>query len=451
MGLVERLAVFNTLTRLVWRQKSVNYSIFKAAVTIGSLTVVVKIVATFKEILVANWFGTGDEIDAFLIAYLLAFFAVTIIAESFNVALVPTFIQVREKKGLDAAKKLFSSAMLVALILLVIVSILLVLTARYTLSVLGSGFDADKQKITQDLFYMLVPILTLRGLSSIWGAILNADERFALAAISPLLVPFMTLLALLLKKSVYMMTIGTVVGFAMETLLLALSLRRNGFSPRPIWNGLTPELRQVMGQYGPMVAGAFLMSSTGLIDQSMAAALGSGSVASLSYANRVVSLILNVGSVAFGTAILPHFSKMLAQGNLAGVKSTFRAYLGLILVTSIPFMLFMIVFSESIVRILYERGVFTSQDTKIVSEIQIFYLLQIPFYLTGILIVRLISSLKANHILMQGTVINILVNIGLNILFIRWLGIAGIALSTTGVYIISVVFLSYRLWLRIKQ
>lgn len=451
MGLVERLAVFNTLTRLVWRQKSVNYSIFKAAVTIGSLTVVVKIVATFKEILVANWFGTGDEIDAFLIAYLLAFFAVTIIAESFNVALLPTFIQVRENEGLDAAKTLFSSAMFFALVLLLVTSVLLVLTAQYTLPILGSGFAAHKQRLTQNLFYFLIPILTLRGLSAIWSAILNADERFALAAISPLLVPCMTLLALLFKKSVYMMAVGTVVGFAMETLLLAFSLGRNGFSPRPIWNGLTPELRQVMGQYGPMVAGAFLMSGTGLIDQSMAAALGSGSVASLSYANRVVSLILNIGSVALGTAILPHFSKMLAQGNLAGVKSTFRAYLGLILVTSIPLMLFMIVFSGSIVRILYERGAFTSQDTKIVSEIQIFYLLQIPFYLTGILIVRLISSLKANHILMQGTVINILVNIGLNILFIRWLGIAGIALSTTGVYIISVVFLSYRLWLRIKQ
>ncbi|MBZ0306951.1 MAG: virulence factor MviN, partial [Anaerolineae bacterium] len=81
--------MFNMLTRLLWHRQSVNYSILKAIVTVGSLTVAVKLVATFKEILVANWFGTGDEIDAFLIAYLLAFFAVTIVAESFNVALLP--------------------------------------------------------------------------------------------------------------------------------------------------------------------------------------------------------------------------------------------------------------------------------------------------------------------------------------------------------------------------
>lgn len=431
-----------------WQKHSVNRNIFKAVVTIGSLTVVVKLVATLKEILVASWFGTGDEIDAFLIAYLLAFFAVTIVAESFNVALLPTYIQVREKEGLDAAQNLFSSAVFFAVGLLLLISVLLVLTAPYTLPILGSGFDADKQKLTQNLFYVLIPILTLRGLSAIWSAILNSDERFALAAISPLLVPMMALAALLFKKSVYVMAAGTVVGFALETILLAVNLWKRGFSLRPAWNGLTPELRQVMSQYSPMVAGAFLMSSTGLVDQAMAAALGSGSVASLAYANRIVSVILSVGSIALGTAVLPHFSKMLAQGDLAGVKSTFRTYLGLILAASIPFTFLMIVFSETIIRVLYERGAFTAPDTIVVSEIQIFYLLQIPIYLIGILIVRLISSLKANHILMQGTVINVIANIGFNVLFIRWWGVAGIALSTTCVYVVSVTFLAYRLWRR---
>lgn len=433
-----------------WRRKSVNRNIFVAALTVGSLTMIVKVVATFKEILVANWFGAGDEIDAFLIAYLLAFFAVTVIAESFNVALLPTFIQVREKEGLDAAQKLFSSAMLVALILLVIVSILLVLTARYTLSVLGSGFDADKQKITQDLFYMLIPILTLRGLSSIWGAILNADEHFALAAISPLLVPMFTLVALMFKRSVEMMAVGTVIGFALETLLLAVHLWRRGFSLWPAWNGISPELRQVAAQYGPMVAAAFLMSSTGLIDQSMAAALGSGSVASLTYANRIVSVVLNIGSIALGTAVLPHFSKMLAQGDFAGVKRTFRVYTGLILLVTIPFTVLMIIFSRPLVELLYERGAFTSEDTDVVSTVQIFYLIQTPFYLLAILVVRLISAFNANHILFQATVINLAANIGLNLLFISWFGLPGIALSTTGVYIISFTYVSFRLWSKLR-
>ncbi len=450
MGLVERHGLFNTLTRLVWRHHSVNYSILRAIVTIGGLTSIVKLVTIFKEMLVASWFGTGDEIDAFLIAYLLALFAVNIIAESFNIALLPIYIQVREKEGLDAAQKLFSGAVFFAVGLLLLISLLLAFTAPYTLPILGSGFDSHKQNLTQNLFYLLIPILFLRGLSAIWSAILNADNRFALAAISPLLVPVMALAALLFKKSIYIMALGTVVGFLLETILLAVSLWKRGFSLKPAWNGLTPELRQVMGQYGAVMAGAFLMSSTGLVDQSMAAALGSGSVASLNYANRLTSFIVNTGTLALGTAVLPHFSKMLAQDDFASVKSTFRTYLRLILVTCVPLTLVLMVFSRLIIQVMYERGAFTSQDTEIVSYIQIFYLLQIPFFLSGILIVRLISSLKANHILMQGTVINAVANVGFNVLFIHWWGISGIALSTSFVYIVSTTFLAYRLWLKFR-
>ena len=62
-------------------------------------------------------------------------------------------------------------------------------------------------------------------------------------------------------------------------------------------------------------------------------------------------------------------------------------------------------------RVIFERGVFTMADTQVVSQVQAFLLLQIPLYLVGILVVRLVSALKANSILMWGCVINFVVNI----------------------------------------
>jgi len=82
--------------------------------------------------------------------------------------------------------------------------------------------------------------------------------------------------------------------------------------------------------------------------------------------------------------------------------------------------------------------------------VQIFYLIQTPFYLLAILVVRLISAFNANHILFQATVINLAANIGLNLLFISWFGLPGIALSTTGVYIISFTYVSFRLWSKLR-
>jgi putative peptidoglycan lipid II flippase len=158
-----------------------------------------------------------------------------------------------------------------------------------------------------------------------------------------------------------------------------------------------------------------------------------------------VSFALAIGATALGTAVLPHFSRMVTSADWEGVRHTLRTYVTLILKISTPFALVAMVLSEPIVRALFQRGAFTEMDTHIVAQVQVFLLLQIPIYLVGILIVRLISALKANYILMWGCVLNFILNVILNYVFMQWLHITGIALATFVVYLWSVSFLSYML------
>jgi putative peptidoglycan lipid II flippase len=102
------------------------------------------------------------------------------------------------------------------------------------------------------------------------------------------------------------------------------------------------------------------------------------------------------------------------------------------------------------VRLLFERGAFTSVDTWHVSQVQALFILQVPFYFLGILMVRLISSLKKNQLLMKAAIINLISKIILNYLLMQKLGTAGIALSTTFVYIISLIYCSIMLYRQIK-
>ena len=94
---------------------------------------------------------------------------------------------------------------------------------------------------------------------------------------------------------------------------------------------------------------------------------------------------------------------------------------------------------------LFQRGAFTPIDTLKVSQVQALLVLQLPFYVIGILIVRLISSLKANSILMWGCVMNSVLNVLLNYVLMQWLQVAGIALSTTIVIMTSSVYLGLML------
>jgi len=89
------------------------------------------------------------------------------------------------------------------------------------------------------------------------------------------------------------------------------------------------------------------------------------------------------------------------------------------------------------VRVLFGRGAFTANDVKLVGRVQSFYALQIPFYLVSILVVRLISAVQRNRLLLWASAINLIINVTLNYVLMRWIGVAGIALSTTLVYIFS--------------
>ncbi|PWT76318.1 MAG: virulence factor MviN [Chloroflexi bacterium] len=431
-----------------WTSVSINRRIFAASLTVGALTFLVHVGTAAKELVVAYQFGTTDVIDAFLIAFLLPSFLISVVAGSLPSAVIPTYLEVQHREGREAAEQLYAGVMGWSLVLLVGISSMMAFLAPVLLAVLGSGFGEEKLALTRSLYFAVMPILTLKGLATVWTTRLNARDQFAFASAVPILTPIVTVSALLYgagQWGIYALAAGTVGGALLEAVIIGWYLHTLKITLVPRWSGWSPDLGQVMKQYGPGVAGALFMASTILVDQAMAAMLGPGSVSALSYGGKVVSFALAVGATALGTAVLPHFSRMVAAADWEGVRHTLRTYVTLILKVTIPLTLSAVLLSEWIVGVIFQRGAFTTTDTHIVGQVQAFLLLQVPLYMAGTIVVRLISALKANHILMWGCVLNFIVNIVLNYMFMQWLDVVGIALATFLVYVISVTFLSYML------
>jgi O-antigen/teichoic acid export membrane protein len=103
---------------------SINRQILRAAALVTAAGILVKAVATLKEIAVAGVYGRSDDLDAFLAAALIPGLLINLISESMNQALVPTLVRVREQEGHDRAQQLLSSSMLWMCALLGAVSVL---------------------------------------------------------------------------------------------------------------------------------------------------------------------------------------------------------------------------------------------------------------------------------------------------------------------------------------
>src|SRR5262249_23063214 len=158
---------------------------------------------------------------------------------SFNAALIPTYIEVRDRDGRDAAGRLFASVTVWTMALLVGVSVVMAMAAPLVLPTLASGFSPAKLALTEQLFFLLLPALPLSGLFVTWAAVLNAGERFALAAITPALTPLAIILVLTVPGSawgIHSAAIAQLFGAVLEGTLLAVALRRQGVSVVPRWH-----------------------------------------------------------------------------------------------------------------------------------------------------------------------------------------------------------------------
>jgi putative peptidoglycan lipid II flippase len=397
-----------------------------------------------RELVLARQFGTGDVIDCYLIAFLLPSFAINLVAGSFNAALVPRYVKVRDTAGEEEAQRLLGTVSLISLVLLGAIAAVLVLAAPVTTPLLAPGFGAAKIDLAVRFHRVLAPAIVLSGTSTIWSAVLNARERFAMPALTGLLVPAAVLAALLALRGAWadgVLVYGTLTGYGLECAALGFLLARSGASLAPRWHGPSPNVSHVISQYRPMLAGALVMTLNPVIDQVMAARFGAGSVAALGYGNKLVSFGMGILSVAVSTAVLPQFSRLTAAQDWAGIRHLLRSYAVLVFVAACAASALGVAASVPIARLLYERGAFSPSDTVLVSRIQSFYLLQLPFHATGIVFVRLVSAMSANRFLAVTSVVGAIVNVVGNVVLGRALGVAGIALSTAVVYLSSFVLL----------
>jgi putative peptidoglycan lipid II flippase len=320
--------------------------------------------------------------------------------------------------------------------------------AHWFLPLIAGGFGRGQVVETERLFFILLWIVPLSGVSTYWSAILNASGVFLAAALAPIATPLSMLIGLLMfvpRCGIDALAWSTVAGYGVELGLLLLAMRARKLPVLPIarWH---EQAGNIARQYGCLFAGALLMSSSTIIDQSMATWLSPGSVSELNYGNKLAAVLLGTMSVGVSTVVFPHFSQLVAQDDGRGIRRTLYALSRVILLASIPLTIMLILFSQPIARLLFGRGAVTSETIAAISTVQSCYLLQVPVFMLGVVGARLLTALGRTRVLLQISAINMVLNVAGNLLFVRMLGVAGIAFSTSCVYLLSttMIFIALR-------
>ena len=357
----------------------------RSFLTVSSGTLASRLLGFVRDSALAALLGAGAVADAFLAAFQLVNVVRRLLTEGgLNAALVPAWLRVRETDGAEAAAAFAGRVLGTITLALIAATALLALLMPFVITALAPGFSGrETLQLATDNARLMLPYLAFAGPVTVMMALLNAQGRFALTAFSPLLFN----IALIAVMAVLMMfpqspvraaqIVAATVGVAGLLQLSILVLRRGESIATPLRISFDKEIRGFLGKAAPgmmassapqllMVAGAIIASSS------------PSAVSWLYFANRLVELPLGIVGVAMGTVLIPQLTRAVRGEDHAAVAHAELRGLELAVGLALPATLGLIVLSEPIVRMLFEHGAFTADDTKVTARALMWLTLALP-------------------------------------------------------------------------
>jgi putative peptidoglycan lipid II flippase len=422
-----------------------------------------RVLGLIRDQVFAIFFGAGFHYDAFLTAFRIPNLLRDLFAEgALSSAFVTTFTQVLDRKGGDEARRLSNRVATMMIIIIGAISVFAWFEARTIVGALAPGFFSipGKAELATELTRVMIPFLLFVALAAQAMGILNAHNRFAVPALASAFFNLGSIMGGLLLGFVlgpYLgispiagMAYGTLLGGFLQFAVQWPSLRKIGFSYRPMLSFTDPGVRQIIGLMGPAVIGTAAVQINVFVNTNFASSIidpatgmvANGPVSWLNYAFRFMQFPIGVFGVAVATAALPQLSRDSARAEYEEFRRTLAHALILIFVLCIPSAVGLVVLGRPIIALIFEHGRFNAFDTVQTGNALAAYAVG----LTGYAAVKVLSpafyAVGAARTPMLISLGSIAVNYILNLLLVGPFGHVGLAASTSGVALVNFVLLA---------
>jgi putative peptidoglycan lipid II flippase len=421
-------------------------NLLRAASTISLLTLTSRITGLVRETMVAALFGATAMTDAFLVAFRIPNLLRRLFAEgAFSQAFVPILAATRATEGEAATQRLIDAVATVLLWALVATSVLGVVGAPVLVWLLGSGLEDEAFDASVFMTRCMFPYIGCMSLVALSAGILNTWRRFVVPAATPVLLNLSVIavgwaLAGPLERAghppIYAMALGVMLGGVLQLLVQWPALRAIGAMPRMrlSWRGLResrahPGVGRVLVQMGPALLGVGVSQLSLMINTQISTHLAAGATSWLNYADRLMEFPIGLLGVALSAVLTPQLSAAQASGEGVRYSRLLDWGLRMVMLLALPCAVALVVFAGPLTAVLYHRGAFTATDVANTSQ-------AVMGWGVGLLGLVAIKVLAPGFYARQDTAtpakiaVAVLVLTQLfNLLFVPWIGVAGLALS----------------------
>lgn len=375
---------------------SKQQSLLRSTTIVSLMTFLSRIMGFIRDMLIAQAFGAGAGMDAFLVAFRIPNFMRRLFAEgAFSQAFVPVLAEYQKTRPSSEIKSFLSRVSGSLGLVLSFVSVIGMIAAPIIVYLFAPGFreDASRYPLAVSMLRVTFPYLMLVSLTAMSGAILNTYGYFAVPSFTPVLLNVCMIIAAVYFSSYFAIPIealawGVFAAGVVQLLFQVPFLYQRGFLLKPSIGFHDPGVRRVLKLMLPALFGVSIAQLNLMIDTIFASFLKVGSVSWLYYTDRLTDFPLGIFGAAIATVILPHLSRHNATHSVTQFSRAIDWGLRLLLLVGLPSAVALCMFSAPMIAACFAYGQFNVVDVVQTQK----SLMSLGFGVPAFMMVKILAS-----------------------------------------------------------
>jgi putative peptidoglycan lipid II flippase len=433
--------------------KTINQKVGLAALIMMASIFLSRVIGLIREMTIAYIGGAGSDVDAYQLAFMIPEILNHVAASGFlSITFIPIFTRYLADNNETEGWKIFSIIInTIGMILLILIAMASMFT--YPLIHLLAPGITDIQTIDKAvrMTRIIMPAQFFFFAGGLLMAVQYARERFLIPALAPLIYNLGIIIGgiglgshLGMQGFSYGVLYGAFIGnFALQY----WGAKRVGMRYYLIFSTSHPDFKKYILLTLPLMIGMTMLFSTEICFKFFGSYLAPGNISSLNYAFRVMFMLVGFFGQAVGVASFPFLSQLAAQNDISRMNTllndTLKNYIALI----IPFSVLIAILRHEIIFILFERGMFSADDTQLAATILMYLMIGAFAFAAQTVVVRGYYAMQNTLFPAIFSTVTVVFSIPFYVLGMHYMDVFGIALAMSISAIIQIALL-YALWNR---
>ena len=419
-----------------------HHALLKSSGIVACGVLASRLLGFVRDVILARFLGTGFLAEAFFVAQRIPNLLRDLAGEgAANAAIVPVLSEYAHHKSREEWQECINAVLAWGVIILGSITVIGIFAAPWIVRLIAPGFarEPGELQLTADLTRIMFPYLILIALTAFQAGILYSLNAFFAPSFGPCLLNLAMILSVWVAclfswPLAYVISVGVLVGGVWQFAAQWLALRRRGVywkMPISLNHG---GARQIGRLLLPRLWGSAVYQMNVFVDTfcaSLAVIVGTGGIAAIYYANRLIQFPLGVFGYALASVALPSLSKLAQEGDMVRFRSTLFFSLRNLMLILIPTAVGMVIGAKWIIHIIFQRGAFDAYSTMVTAQVMFYAALGLPFFGASRILVSAFYALQDTKTPVKTATVCLVINAVLNGVLMFPLKIGGIALASS--------------------